>query len=531
MNFKQSVRSFLTIILSAGGLSVMPGIVHAESVSQKKPGTPWFQGSVEEAFAAAKKERRALFLYWGAVWCPPCNYLKAQVFDAPRFAEVMRPAVAVYLDGDSEQAQDWGAKFKAEGYPTIILFDPDGNETMRLDSALNFSEFERVVTAAFAGSARLRDVVTRAVAGKASDSDWSMLTGVYWSAVDEKVYPEAEHVRDRLALFDLVPKTRSSVRARIAAGLLETGLGAAGDDKRSRTQDEVKRRAADLFAAVFQDQDAMFAARELIAYMQQDYLSWLFPDPSPASLALINSWRAAHESLRQRRGGDKISADILMGLAMGDVTLFRLQHADKKDTAVPAELADKVRTAVKNADRESVSEHQRISAIPSAAYYLREIGDFAAARALLDRELKTTQVPWYFQSSYSGVERAAGNEDKALYWAAQARQSAKGRASRVQWIMNEISLVAKAGGINDKDKDMRLLALLTEYYDTALGLADGFSGRNASRMQSLVKILKPLQEKKEFADLTRTYARKCQGSRLKPACEPHFAEFSSGLSL
>ena len=82
-------------------------------------GAPWFSGSVDDAFALAKKENRSVFLYWGAVWCPPCNYLKSQVFDDSRFSEIMQPTVAVYLDGDSEAAQEWGAKFNAAGASII----------------------------------------------------------------------------------------------------------------------------------------------------------------------------------------------------------------------------------------------------------------------------------------------------------------------------------------------------------------------------------------------------------------------------
>ena len=45
----------------------------------------WFEGSVEEAFALAQAEDRPLFLYWGAVWCPPCIEIKNTVFKSPQF--------------------------------------------------------------------------------------------------------------------------------------------------------------------------------------------------------------------------------------------------------------------------------------------------------------------------------------------------------------------------------------------------------------------------------------------------------------
>lgn len=38
-------------------------------------GIDWFEGSVEGAFATAKTQDKPIFLYWGAVWCPPCHEL------------------------------------------------------------------------------------------------------------------------------------------------------------------------------------------------------------------------------------------------------------------------------------------------------------------------------------------------------------------------------------------------------------------------------------------------------------------------
>ena len=45
----------------------------------------WFEGSVEEAFAAAKTLQRPVYLYWGAVWCPPCQEIKNTVFKSKQF--------------------------------------------------------------------------------------------------------------------------------------------------------------------------------------------------------------------------------------------------------------------------------------------------------------------------------------------------------------------------------------------------------------------------------------------------------------
>jgi thiol:disulfide interchange protein len=102
---------------------------HAEEVA-------WIPAStdtqVESAFAQSRAERKPLLLYWGAKWCPPCNQLKATLFNRQDFIERSRSFVAVNVDGDLPGAQKLGARFKVVGYPTMILFNPSGAEVTRL---------------------------------------------------------------------------------------------------------------------------------------------------------------------------------------------------------------------------------------------------------------------------------------------------------------------------------------------------------------------------------------------------------------
>ncbi len=79
-----------------------------------------------------KPKSKPLFLYWGAVWCPPCNEVKATIFTRQDFIERARNFVPVYIDGDAKGAQKLGARFNVSGYPTMVLFTPDGREITRL---------------------------------------------------------------------------------------------------------------------------------------------------------------------------------------------------------------------------------------------------------------------------------------------------------------------------------------------------------------------------------------------------------------
>ena len=81
---------------------------------------------VDRAFTQARAAGKPVLLYWGAKWCPPCNQLKATLFNRHDFIERSKSLVAVEIDGDLPGAQKLGARFKVSGYPTMVLMRSDG---------------------------------------------------------------------------------------------------------------------------------------------------------------------------------------------------------------------------------------------------------------------------------------------------------------------------------------------------------------------------------------------------------------------
>jgi thioredoxin-related protein len=91
----------------------------------------WTTLSPEQAFLKAKQEGKYLFVYWGAVWCPPCNQIKKNIFTNPLFQqELNEHFLSLYLDGDQPEAQTWGDKLRSSGYPTLLILSPEAKEIL-----------------------------------------------------------------------------------------------------------------------------------------------------------------------------------------------------------------------------------------------------------------------------------------------------------------------------------------------------------------------------------------------------------------
>jgi thiol:disulfide interchange protein len=108
---------------------------------------------IHAAFAAAKAANKPVFLYWGAEWCPPCAQIKSTIFNRREFQERSRLFVPVSLDGDTPSAQKQGERFGVVGYPTVILFRPDGTEITRLPGSVGIERYGRSLDVALAARA------------------------------------------------------------------------------------------------------------------------------------------------------------------------------------------------------------------------------------------------------------------------------------------------------------------------------------------------------------------------------------------
>ena len=483
--------------------------------------THWHKGSVNEAFEQAKREKKPIFLYWGAVWCPSCNQIKAEVLSKPRFAELMEPFIAVYLDGDDESAQIWGDKLKISGYPTMMIFDSDGREVVRLSETINMEEFEMAVAGAVNRFETLPATLSRVLSGKGADHDWKLLAYTSWEWKEGSAAGVNNALAGREQLIHVIPDHLLREKALFASQILQDAYN---NREEPASQDQVasiKKQGTYFLDAIFTSNDTILAARTFLT-QNTEIVGWLYPSPLDSSFQHYKElWLKAASFIET---SPEVSLDLRLYAVYPSLLFYQMEHKSEKnehtDFNLPVELIAKVRQAVRLAIPNIKTEYERHTVIPAAAELLSEIKDNDEARALLTQEIKQTKTPWYYYSALAAIEREQGHTKEALAYASAARQSAQGRATRLQWITNDL-FISLSYAKNDKK---RLLSLINEYYTLATSLPDGFSGRNLMRAQKVSESIKPLMSQKDFHHEVSLFAKRCnkQTDEGKVNCQRHF---------
>lgn len=389
-------------------------------------GVRWFAGDVDAAFAQARREKRPLFLFWGAVWCPPCNQVKATVFNRQDFVERSRLFIPVYIDGDAPSAQQLGARFKVSGYPTMVLFRPDGSEVTRLPGEVDAQHYMQVLTLAMNATRPVRELLAAADSGKGalSAADWRLLAYYSWETDEQAVVPKAQVPATLARLAARVPAASGDAALRLQLKAL--GAAAAASEK---TRPAVDRPAA------LRRLNAVFADPVQV----RDHFSALVH--AAADMALLLTAEGSAERVKLAAAMDEAFARAATEVRMSQsdrltAVLARVRLAQKVHPAsreLPASLLEAVRAQAVRADRETADRHERQSAISSAAYLLREADLMDESDAMLRRELARSPAPYYFMLSLGSNARKRGDTTVALQWYQRGYETAVGPATRLQW--------------------------------------------------------------------------------------------------
>ncbi len=89
-------------------------------------GSPKFESVLGTALSKAKKENKPVIAIFSAVWCPPCQAMKHDVYPSDAVKPYHDKFVWAYLDADASSNQAAMKKFDVSGIPHIEFLNQDG---------------------------------------------------------------------------------------------------------------------------------------------------------------------------------------------------------------------------------------------------------------------------------------------------------------------------------------------------------------------------------------------------------------------
>jgi len=480
---KTTITAALCLGLVLGGCSDAPRADRARG--KASPGIGWFDGDVEEAFAAAREAGKPIFLYWGAEWCPPCHNLKKNVFTRPVFLEAITHFVPVYLDGDTERAQLWGERYGIAGYPTVILFSPTGVELFRMPSDVTPKQYGALLKAAIKEYRPVEQILSEVRAGDpkdASPTDLELLAYHSWYQDQNSGVSGKEALDVFWRIYSERPDLSLRLRIRFMVLTLESAMPPVWTAEPRRGDETLPELDTQQTSALRSGLMELLRSPELwpdnkifLTLESRRAIETLEPERSPGRDELVAAWLAATEKLQSN---PQYSETEQLMAFVPEFELHALQAGDG-DEPIPASLKDKVRARVAPvlAGASDPGEFQSTLNMLVWLHSMAGLDDEAAT--LLEKHMDQTAAPYYFLSVLGDL--SAGDPEKALQWYRLAFQKAPSGSSRVKWGSTYIlKLIDLAPGDADAVE-----AATGELIGEMAQADDAFAGRNHVYLEQL----------------------------------------------
>lgn len=449
----------------------------------------WYDGDVAAAFETAKSQGKPMFLYWGAVWCPPCYYLKHTVFQKPEVKEQIDQFLPVYMDGDMKSAQTWGEKYDVQGYPTVILFTPQGEEFMRMPSALPADRYAEVLAQALDGMRPVTEAFAttmKAADGQADPKDIKLLAYYAWDQDSQLALEDTEKAATFQTLMAKTPANLSTEQSRF----FMLYLLAAINNHDAESKDPVFAPAdspalVERFGALLADPQQVSANLSDLTYNSKELVSALYPEASPERTALVEQYRAVMTAVE---ADETLSHEQRIDALYPALELYRLENPAKTEeetVTIPAELQAHVKEMVSAADAAVTDKDVRQSLMSDLSWVMQEAGMPADAETMLKASLDQNVAPYYFMTDMADIAETADRKDEAITWYKKAYEStdatAEGGMTRFRWGYSYLRALLRLTPADDAAIGQETQRVLAEL----LAHDDAFALGNQMRLSSL----------------------------------------------
>jgi thiol-disulfide isomerase/thioredoxin len=433
----------------------------------------WRKDDVDAAFKEAKASGKPIFIYWGATWCPPCNQVKATIFNRQDFIERSHFFVPVYIDGDSPGAQKLGARFKVSGYPTMILLDPNGEEVLRLPGEVDAEKYLQLLETGMGGGRPIKTTLEAALAGKPglTERDWRLLAYYSWETDEQQLVPTKEVGPTLVHLAKRCPPQFVDEKGRLQ--LAAAYVDASGKQPAENAAD--KTLALQRLNTLLADPNAARQNFDLLTGDAGALAAFLTPPHSTARSELTENWNKALDRLA---ADSTLSNTDRLGAVSSKIALARLD-TPKGDLA--SNLQQQVEAQAHQMDVATTNAYERQSVVNAAAGNLTDAGLLDASDRMLKAELSRSHSPYYFMLDLASNAKKRGDTKVALDWYRQAYEASEGPATRLQWGVVYVRAMTELS----PDNDAAIVAISDAILKDVSGMPNAFYERNLHGLQRM----------------------------------------------
>ncbi|MCZ6501637.1 MAG: thioredoxin fold domain-containing protein, partial [Gammaproteobacteria bacterium] len=466
----------------------------------------WFDGSVEAGFELARSENKPVYLYWGAVWCPPCQEIKHTVFKSKRFIAQTELFVPIYLDGDTDRAQAFGEKFGVKGYPTMIIFNPEGEEVTRIPGGIDISRYNIVLELSLNQMRPTSMLVDLALHNPEllQPSDFVQLAYYSWGQ-DAGSLPEGTPVTFFSDLSDISSDKEASARL-----YMEYLVALVREQESSETESTDSNQSTGAFervSAILDSPKLTLACWDSLGYYAEEITGLpVFSDDELAELK--DKWQTQFLTLRHQPSLS--TAEQLTGW----LPLLNFHFMENEDAALPESVLADLRADLTGADEKETNSFARQSVVSQINYLYQSAKLYDDARTLLLAELDRSESPYYFMSSLSSIAENQEKTEEALEWRRRAYETSKGAATRFQWGASYVRAIVR---LTPDNHDL-IVNTSMNLFDDLQGEQEVFAGRNFRILRSLNKQLAEWQDDQLQDALIETFH-----TRIQAMCEKQTA--------
>jgi thioredoxin-related protein len=498
------MKSLLIFLFLAMLVSDLPA---ATKKKELPAGIDWFPGSVEEAFKTAAKDHRLLFLYWGAVWCPPCNQVKKNIFSASAFQKEIKNFIPVYLDGDEPRAQEWGSLLQVQGYPSLVVFNWNREQLTRIPEGTGVTQFVLTLQKTRSGLISVEKILDKQRQQKnLSPDEWEILSTYDWPGDNEAALPENLRLNTFGALYGQCPAEHQESKSRLL--MLFLRQLAAEENKNSKIDKEVLRK--DL-TTLLEKPNLVEANSSTLSYQAAKIIPWLTEKGVPQRRELSNLWIKATNQLYKN---NSLPLQERLAALTPMVELLTL------DVDQPiGELQKKILAAVEDADKKAQDPYTRQSVMGIALELLLTSRQYEKAKEWGLKEVKKSHSPYYFLRFLSHIAAEEGKAEESLKFMKEAWSQAVGPTTRLEWGLAYLQRIIKLA-----PQDEKLLGQVAKkVWAEHLPQEGLFEGRAVKRFYSLAEDLNKWNEGKKHGTFITQFKKDtmkiCAPTKNNDSCQ------------